>query len=197
MSDETVVRPLTPDRWEDLVALFGPSGGYSNCWCTWWRQTGSSFDAGCRDRGAGNRSLLESLTRDGRQPGLLAYWDAAPVGWVSVARRAEFGRILRSPTLRAEGGSGDDADTATWSITCFWIPRADRGHGVARALLHAAVEHAARSGAKWLEAYPVDTRDDRQPDATLFTGTLAMFQREGFTEAFRRSPWRPVVRRSL
>jgi GNAT superfamily N-acetyltransferase len=197
VSDEIAVQALTPGRWKDLVELFGPSGGYSNCWCTWWRQTGAEFGRGCGDSGAGNRALLQSLTRDGRRPGLLAYRGPTPVGWVSVSPRSEFGRLLRSPTLRPEDGSDDDADGATWSITCFWIPRAERGHGVARALLRGAIEHAAVNGARWLEAYPIDTRGRRRQAAGLFTGTLAMFAREGFTEAFRRSPSQPVVRRSL
>ena len=31
------VHPLTPDRWLDLEAVFGPSGASSGCWCMWWR----------------------------------------------------------------------------------------------------------------------------------------------------------------
>ena len=57
------VRPLTADRWEDLVELFGPSGAFSNCWCTWWRQTGGEFDRGIREHGAGNRALLRAAHR--------------------------------------------------------------------------------------------------------------------------------------
>jgi len=30
------VHPITPERWDDLVSLFGPNGAYSNCWCTYW-----------------------------------------------------------------------------------------------------------------------------------------------------------------
>jgi GNAT superfamily N-acetyltransferase len=191
------VRPLTADRWADLLTLFGPSGAYSNCWCTWWRQTGSEFGRGCENRGAGNRALLASLTREGRVPGLIAYRDDEPVGWVSVAPRREFGRILRSPTLRPE--ATDDADTTdgAWAITCFWIPRAERGRGLADTLLRAAVQHAGAHGATQLEAYPIDTDGGSRASAGLFTGTLAMFARDGFTEAFRRSAWQPVVRRPL
>ena len=30
-------RPLTPDRWKDLEALFGKHGATGGCWCMWWR----------------------------------------------------------------------------------------------------------------------------------------------------------------
>jgi hypothetical protein len=48
-----------------------------------------------------------------------------------------------------------------------------------------------------LEAYPIDTGEERQPQSTVFTGTLAMFRRVGFTEVGRRAEGRPIVRLSL
>lgn len=184
------VRPLTPDRWDDLIALFGPSGAYGNCWCTWWRQTGSEFSAGCANRGAGNRALLERLTDADQRPGLLGYRDGRPVGWVSVAPLDEFGRILRSPTLKPERGS---MTAGTWVIVCFYIPKPERGSGVATELLAAAVAYARGEGATSVEAYPIDTHGRRADSAGLFTGTLSMFEAAGFNEVRRRSAHQPVV----
>jgi hypothetical protein len=28
-----VVEPVTPDRWQDLIQLFGESGAHQGCWC--------------------------------------------------------------------------------------------------------------------------------------------------------------------
>jgi GNAT superfamily N-acetyltransferase len=84
-----------------------------------------------------------------------------------------------------------------WSVVCFWMPRAQRGKGIAMALLRAAVEHARSGGARVLEAYPIDTGEERHPQSSVFTGTLAMFQRVGFTEVERRTEGRPIVRLSL
>jgi GNAT superfamily N-acetyltransferase len=186
------VEPVVPHRWPDLEAFFGPRGAYAHCWCTWFRQTSGEFDAGCRDGGAANRALLERITAEARVPGLLGYEQGRPVGWVSVAPRAEFGRILRSPVLRPE----DPAEPAVWSVVCFWIPRQHRGRGVATALLAAAVEHARHSGAVVVEGYPVEVTG-RRDAAALFTGTVAMFTSAGFRVAFRRRPDRPVVRREV
>jgi len=186
------VEAVEADGWADLRAFFGPSGAYSQCWCTWWRQTSSSFDAGCHDRGAGNRALLESLVESGRRPGLVARTEGGePVGWVTVAPRAEFVRLARSPLLR-----GDDAvaDPNVWSVPCFWVPRALRGQGVATALLGAAVDHAAGGGARVVEAYPVDTAT-RLPAADVFTGTVALFEGAGFVLHRRPVNGRRVVMR--
>lgn len=189
------VRPVTSDRWGDLAALFGPSGAFSHCWCTWWRQTGGEFGRGIEEHGAGNRALMQSLVEAGSEPGLIAYRDGIAVGWVSVAPRPQYGRVLRS---RRIGPAPDEAtDEGVWSVVCFWIPRGERGKGVATALLNGAVDQARARGARVLEAYPVDAADGRHPAANLFTGTLAMFLRAGFHEVDRPRGVQLVVRLSL
>lgn len=55
------VHPVTPERWDDLVRLFGANGAYANCWCMWWRVTAAAFDEGDKNRGAGNRAAMKAL----------------------------------------------------------------------------------------------------------------------------------------
>jgi GNAT superfamily N-acetyltransferase len=84
------VRPVG-EQWQQLADFFGPSGAYSGCWCTWWRQTSGEFAAGCTNGAVGNRAVLQGLTSDGRGPGLLAYdavW-AVPCFWVPRAHRGK------------------------------------------------------------------------------------------------------------
>jgi GNAT superfamily N-acetyltransferase len=191
-------RPVGPDRWPDLERFFGPNGAYSGCWCVYFRRRGSEFDEGCRDGGAGNRELLSRLTAEGRVPGLLAYDGDNPVGWVSVAPRPEFARVLRSPNLRPGLVVEDDPDDpSVWSVVCFWIPAKRRRRGVGGVLLEAVVEYAASRGARVLEAYPIDTGGEKASSSSIYTGTLSMFERAGFSEVGRRSDRRPVVRRLL
>ena len=127
------VLPLTPDRWDELVSFFGPNGAYSNCWCAWYRVRAKDFDDG-----PANRRVLRRLTRDGAVPGLLAYDGSRPVGWVSIAPREQFERILRSRVLdrttkRASGplcASGSQRGTAALGSArrcsrAQWITRAD------------------------------------------------------------------------
>jgi GNAT superfamily N-acetyltransferase len=192
---ELVAHPLTPERWPDLERLFGPSGAYSNCWCAFQRVTGREFSAGCANRGAGNRALLRRLTEDGSRPGLIAYRDGEPVGWVSVGPRPEFGRILRSPITRL--APDEAADPSVWSVVCFFIPRDHRGRGLGRALLDQALRHARRGGASVLEGYPVDTGGERVQASSAFTGTLALFRDAGFEVVDERVERRPVVRLEL
>jgi GNAT superfamily N-acetyltransferase len=180
-------RPVTPTRWKDLTTLFGPRGAYSGCWCMWFRQTNSEFE---RKGNAGNRRAMNALVRGNRQPGLLAYVDGEPAGWVSVAPRDEFGRIERSNALKAVD------DEPVWSVVCFFIDRRFRGTGLGKRLLEAATDHAASKGARIVEAYPRDPRR-KISNAEAYTGLLPMFEEAGFREVARRSRGRPIVRKEV
>ncbi len=178
------VHPLTAERWEDFELLFGPNGATSGCWCMWWRITAAEFAA---EAGDGLRAKFKSLVSDEHHPGLLAYWEGVPAGWVSLGDRSEFGRLNRSPKL----GPIDDERVA--SIVCFFVARPFRRKGIRKSLLHSAVDYARGAGFQLVEAYPIDTAGLERKPAELFTGTLDLFLEAGFDEVARRGG-RPVVR---
>ena len=182
------IHRVTPERWDDLVELFGPGGAYGGCWCMWNRETSREFEE-CK--GEENRRRLRQLVGDQDVPGLLAYRNGTPVGWVSVARREDYGRLQRSRVTKPVD------DVPVWSITCFVIDRHHRGKGVGTALLKAAVDHARTQGAVAVEGYPVEPRADRMPDIYAWMGLASMFSAVGFTEIARRSETRPLMRMEL
>lgn len=168
------IHEVDAGRWDDLCELFGPSGAYSGCWCMWWRVSGREFSA---NGNAGNRAALRALAEDGRPLGLLAYASTTPVGWATVAPRTDYPRIERSTTLKTPPG-----ETGVWSVPCFFIHRGHRGRGIATALLEAAVALARKKKAEVLEGYPTDTRGGTKPNAEIFTGTISLFEKQGFRE---------------
>jgi ribosomal protein S18 acetylase RimI-like enzyme len=184
------VRPLTPERWPDLEALFAAKGCSMarSCWCMYYRHSGAPPKAEPgQTPSERNRRALKALARRDPPPGLVGYEGATPVGWVSLGPRAEFLKLRNSPVMKAV----DDQDV--WSIVCFVVPPPYGGRGVAKALLAGAVEYAAARGVRLLEAYPVDTS---VPDCghSLWFGSLSMYEEAGFREVARRKPARPVVR---
>ena len=136
------------------------------------------------------RAGLKALVDAGRSPGLVAYRDEQPVGWVSLAPREEFARLERSPVMKPVD------DKPVWSIICFVVPAEHRGQGVARALLQGAIAYAREQGATVIEAYPVDKADPSKDDAMWF-GAKSMYDHAGFKEVARRKQTRPVVRLDL
>ena len=165
--------PLTPDRWDDVAALFGEGGDPKTCWCMFWRLRSKdwSFANAAETRDGFHRLVDEA---GDPAPGLLAYEDGRAVGWVSVAPRDDYERLTHSrvrPKLD---------ETPVWSIVCFVVSRSARGHGLTARLLDAASDYAADHGAPALEAYPVDPGDGRVPAALGYTGLLSTFTAAGF-----------------
>jgi GNAT superfamily N-acetyltransferase len=76
------------------------------------------------------------------------------------------------------------------------VARPYRGLGLQHKLLAAAMDFARDSGARVLEAYPVD-KPERSHDDFMFFGSRSLYERAGFREVARRSPTRVVMRRAL
>ena len=192
-ADDLTIVPLTPDRIADLATLFDAGGDPKWCWCSFYRVRNLSF---ANSTAASNRALLESLADDTPAPGLVAYEGDALVGWVSLGPRTSYERLTYSRVLAPV----DDA--TVWSIVCFVVARRQRGRGIARQLLAAAIEYARSHGATTLEAYPTDTSGGRIPSANVYQGTLSMFEHAGFEVVTMRkgnpnSRPRPIVRLAL
>lgn len=186
-------RPLTPERFLDLDALFSQKGCSfaRGCWCMEYRESGRTvLPDGVRLADV-RRQRMRELAAASPAPGLLGY-DAEdrPVGWVSLGPRAGFAKLKRSPVMKPVD------DRPVWSIICFVVPAPYRGAGVAAALLGHAIGHARAGGAHTLEAYPID-KPGRSPGQWLWHGTMSMFERAGFSEVARRKPQRPIMRLEL
>ena len=190
-ADAPDVRPLTPERFADVAALFEEGGDPKWCWCTYFRARGRDWS---NSTPAGNRTELATLAeRLDVAPGLVAYRDGRAVGWVSLGPREDYERLATSKILAPVD------DTPVWSIVCFLVSRRARGEGVATKLLAAAIDYARDHGATTLEAYPVDTAAGRVAPANAYHGPLPMFESAGFKVVERRqwnatSPVRPIVR---
>ena len=133
---------------------------------------------------------MTGIVEAGRQPGLLAYVDGEPVGWIAVAPRHEYGQLVRSPTFKPP----DPDDDGVFAIVCFYVHPVARRRGVAGLLVRAAVEHARARGATAVEAYAADGLGGTS--STDFMGVKDWFLDEGFRPV-RRARSKTVVRSEL
>jgi GNAT superfamily N-acetyltransferase len=164
------VHPATGDRWLDIAKLF-EGHGQLGCWCQYWRHSASDYRRG--GPGSGEASLREQVAQ-GPVPGLVAYLDGEPAGWLGFWPRDELERLVRSRTIPRL----DDA--RVWSIVCFQIRVGFRRQGVADGLLRAAVDYARAEGIPVLEAYPIDPEGQRVDVSFAYVGFTGMFERAGF-----------------
>src|SRR5207249_10034471 len=101
-------------------------------------------------------------------PGLVAFEGDRAVGWVSVAPRDDYQRVVHSKVIPKID------DRPVWSVVCFAVSQTARHRGVGTALLDAAVAFARSRGATAVEAYPVALAPGETIPATaVYTGTLS------------------------
>jgi len=170
-----VCRELKPVLWPFLEALFGKNGGCGGCWCQWWRIAGVEHWKDVKGEVAHCR--LSRQVQEGHAHGVLAYDGDEAIGWCSFEPRSVFPRLERSPSFKGTPAEG------VWFVGCFFVERAWRRRGVAELLLAESLKLMEHEGAKVVEACPKDTRSGAQPDAFVYTGTRAMFERHGFLVA--------------
>jgi GNAT superfamily N-acetyltransferase len=166
--------PLKPQRMDALGEVLRGSWG-SGCWCMFPRLTDAQTRALPGD-GPLNKRRREAMTKAaGRKPapGLLAFANNEPVGWVAIAPRRQLARLSASRATPPV----DDQDV--WVIPCITVRRTARGRGIAVALIRAAVKFAAGHGASIVEAYP-RAGNVRTGDDNAYFGTEPLFRRAGF-----------------
>ena len=176
--------PLTQKLWRDFELLFGPRGACAGCWCMYWKLRGKAYEEA---RGDVARQMQKSIVDKKVVPGLLAYDEGYPIGWVAVEPRKAYDKLAHSKTLKPVD------DREVWSVTCFFVAKNHRRKGVTVELLKAAVEHVKKQGGEIVEGYPIDNQKEESP-VFMFTGAAAAFQKAGFKEVARNSPTRPIFR---
>ena len=184
--DKWEYHPLMPDRWADFEQLFGPNGACAGCWCAWFLMNNKEFNTSHKE---GHKELMRTLVHSGVEPGIIAYADGIPAGWVALAPRENYKRLATSKHL------GPVDDQSVWVISCFFIHREYRHQGLMEKLITAATEYAKEKSVKILEAFPIDAKEKISP-LSLFTGKADVFYKLGFEQVALRE-YRPILRKTL
>jgi GNAT superfamily N-acetyltransferase len=188
-SQTLMVQALTSENWSDFEAVMGPNGASRGCWCMHWRLSIAEW---MDQKGDGNRRAMRRLAAKTPPPGLIGYLEGEPIAWCSLGPRAVFPRLERSPLLKAV------EDQQACAITCLFVHRDHRHHGLLPALLEAACSDAAKRGYELVEGYPIEPLPGKQAGSdTAMTGIASAFRRAGFVEVARPRKGRPIMRKQL
>ncbi len=174
---DLVVRSLSPDTWPAFAALVERHHGiFGGCWCTWFHTMASekerSYDA--------NRDLKCRLVDEGRAHAALVFDGDEAVGWAQFGAPEELPNIYHRKEYEAGLTSPPD-----YRVTCIFVDRRYRRHGVALVALRGAVDLIAAAGGGVVEGYPHDL--SHQPtgkkvsSSFLYSGTRSLFEEAGFT----------------
>jgi GNAT superfamily N-acetyltransferase len=178
-SGKLTIRPLTAARVDDVKTVTRGTWGAA-CWdlhprytAARQRELGITVGAPGTVEARRRAALAKLARRRKNSAGLVAYVDAAPVGFLSLGPRTDFSRVANSKATPPV----DDVDA--WVIPCITVRRGYRGRGVAVAMLRAALDYAGQRGAAAVEGYPrAETK--RLHDDFAFIGTEAMFRKAGY-----------------
>jgi GNAT superfamily N-acetyltransferase len=193
MTSKVTFHPLTPDRWDDLVDLFGPErGACAGCWCMWPRIRQVEFRSLTKLE---RRNCFRQLVHNGPPPGLLAYAGSLPIGWVAISPRRAVRRFNIAKNSAPLTDDESALDTA-WAITCFFVRNSHRGQSLTTRLADAAVTYAQNHKALSVEVCAIEP-DKRLTWGEAFVGVASALRSLGFVEVARRSPKRPLLRLEL
>jgi GNAT superfamily N-acetyltransferase len=184
-----------PGHSDALAALFARAD--VACHCRYWHFVGTTNDwlARCAHEPEVNRAEMTAALEagTGEMSGMVALEGDRAIGWLKLSAAAQVDKLYAQRVYRRLPCFDGDRE-GVLTVGCLLVDPERRRTGVARALLQAAVAHAAALGARAIEAFPRRAEDLR--DADVFMGPFAMFAREGFEIVNDFGPY-PVMRKAL
>jgi len=185
---------------DGLLALFESTG--SGCFCNYWYFQGdkNAWLERCFVKPEENRAALVARLAAPDLCGVVAVsqQDGAVLGWLNLSRAASVPRLYDQRVYRNlpcfQGQPREDV----FAVACFLVAEAERGRGVARALLATAIDEARKAGASALEAFPRKAPEEAQklrPDE-IWLGPEALLESAGFSAVSDFRPY-PVLRLHL
>ena len=164
------VRPLDASTWDLFADLVERNNGvYGGCWCI-------GYHPECGQRGVDYRTAKEERVRSGRAHAALVLDESgAAQGWCQYGDPEELSNLKHRRAYDQEPPALPD-----WRITCIFVDRRHRGHGIARTALEGALELIGAGGGGRVEAISETTAGREAPGRFLFSATAELFEDLGF-----------------
>lgn len=183
------IQPATAELFADVQRTWAGGGDGRGCQCQWWTITNAEWQSTSQPERA---QLFRDELEAEPAPGLIAYVGDEPAGWVRVGPRTRQRRLARTKNFAQSREPWDD--DSVWAVSCFVVRKEHRGEGLNDRLLAAAVDFARQSGARVVEAYPLDPGAGAKKDSSsLFHGVVSTFVKAGFEEVARPRPDLAIV----
>jgi len=177
------------ETWPDFDRMFQKHKGCGGCWCIYHLCGRAEFEHLQREE---RRAVHKKLVSSGIATGLICYLDGEPVGWCQFGPANIFEHTNRKRTYLAFDKANDLKPD--WRITCVFVDKAFRGQGLAKKVLAEAVCAIKDLGGGVTEAFPFVIPGKKMPE---YTGSIEMYQAEGFEEVARLGKYIVLMRAVL
>jgi GNAT superfamily N-acetyltransferase len=152
----------------------------------YWFMNKKEYDEKRKDGRTKNE--MKKMVKEKIEPGMIAYDENKPVGWIAIQPRDKYSKLSNSKILQPVD------DKPVWSVVCFFVHKDYRKKGISVKLIENACYFAASKGGTIVEAYPTETKTKNSAPVFIYTGTASAFKKAGFKEVARRSETRPIMR---
>jgi GNAT superfamily N-acetyltransferase len=176
-----------------LLALFEAAG--NGCYCNYWHFEGdkNAWLERCYLKPEENRAALAARLAGAELCGVVAEPaggarrpDGSVVtlaGWMKVARSGALPRLYDQRVYRRLPcfDQTPPVRERTYTVGCVYVAEGERGRGVGKALLDAAIAAAREAGAAALEAFPRGTpAGEKLRSDEVWMGPEALYLQAGF-----------------
>jgi GNAT superfamily N-acetyltransferase len=165
---------IKPETWPDFEQMFAKHRGcQGGCWCAFHICSSGEFNRLDRD---GHKIRHKNSIQQGLTSGVVCYLDDIPVGWCQFGPALSFEHNNRKRAYQAL--ARELVVKPDWRITCVFVDKDYRGLGLSKKVLAAAVIAIKHLGGGVTEAFPMEVPGAKRPQ---YTGSVAMYEAEGFT----------------
>ena len=186
---EYTIQALTPDTWDAFARLAEKHNGvWGGCWCMGFHPEGVGRDKTVEQ----NRSEKEARVRGGQAHAALVFDGDDAVAWAEYGTPDELPNIYHRKQYLAGAERAPD-----YRITCFFVDRNYRRHGMSGVALRGALDLIARAGGGVVEGYPHDVAGQKLSSSFLYNGTRTLFENAGFVYDRPKGPRNCVMRTTV
>jgi GNAT superfamily N-acetyltransferase len=167
------IEPLAPETWDAYAGLAERHNGvWGDCWCVFFH----AYPDPPERRQLGNREFKHVLVERGGTHAAVVFDGAEAIAWAQFGSVAELANIHHRKQWEQETERVPD-----YRITCLFVDRRYRRHGMAAVAVRGALELIAAAGGGLVESYPHDLPPGKKTSSSfLYNATRTMYERLGF-----------------
>lgn len=168
------IKPLDPKTWGAFAGLAERHNGvWGGCWCTFFH----CYPDPPERKTLGHREFKRQLVERGVAHAALVFDGDEAIAW------AEYGTVAELPNIHhRKQWERETEQTPDFRITCLFVDRRYRRHGMASTAVQGALTLIAAAGGGLVEAYPHDVPPGKKTSSSfLYNATRTMYDRLGFS----------------